>query len=293
MPITYWCMMLAAFSLMGVPLLFSGFWSNDMIIEAPLIAGEYWLFILAAITVAVTCFYTVRMLGMTFFGEKSRHIKEREHEGHHVHEASKVMWVPFALLVAGTILFGILNIATLFGFSGFMTKIWFETTFYEFLGGAISIGANAGVEQGAHAVAEHGISSETAVLMTAGISLIMLLVGALPAYYIYIKRKVDATILIERSGVLRNLRSFLLNRWYINRFFYTVLIYPMIRGSLWTLKKLELGGIDRFNYLLAEGSRGLCSRFRKSHTGILNYNIIGIVLGFVLIVILVALIAVG
>ncbi len=40
------------------------------------------------------------------------------------------------------------------------------------------------------------------------------------------------------------------------------------------LKYAELSGIDKFNYLVADGAAGLSSRFRKTHTGVLSYNMV-------------------
>jgi len=46
-------------------------------------------------------------------------------------------------------------------------------------------------------------------------------------------------------------------------------------------KYAELSGIDRFNYLVADGAVGLSSRFRKTHTGILSYNMILVGFAFI------------
>ena len=51
------------------------------------------------------------MLGMAFFGDPSKHLKEMDAKGHHVHEVSKVMWVPFGILAGATILIGLVGIS--------------------------------------------------------------------------------------------------------------------------------------------------------------------------------------
>ncbi len=48
----------------------------------------------------------------------------------------------------------------------------------------------------------------------------------------------------------------------------------------------ELSGIDRFNYLIADGAVGLSSHFRKTHTGILSYNMILVGFAFILLLVL-------
>ena len=49
-------------------------------------------------------------------------------------------------------------------------------------------------------------------------------------------------------------------------------------------EKAELSGIDRFNYLVSDSAVNLSSKFRKTHTGILSYNMT--LVGFALIVFL-------
>jgi len=51
-------------------------------------------------------------------------------------------------------------------------------------------------------------------------------------------------------------------------------------------KYVELGGIDGFNYLVADGAVGLASRFRKTHTGVLSYNMILVGFAFILFLVL-------
>jgi len=281
MPITFWSMTLTAFSLMGVPLVFSGFWSKDMVLEAPLLAGNMWIYLLGAVTVALTCFYTVRMLGIIFFGEKSAHLKELEHEGHHVHEAPAVMWIPYAALAGATVVFGV---------GGYFVKNWFEETFREYVGGLI--GPATGHSTTA-AETSHWISADQAVWVTIGTSLIMLVLGAWPAYRMYVKRSVDPVKTVQGSVLISSAWRFLSNRWYINHFYYSFFVYPTINLSRWALRNIETRGIDRFNYVVAQAASSMATRFRRTHTGILNYNIVGIILGLTVLLILLSRIAMG
>jgi NADH-quinone oxidoreductase subunit L len=297
MPITFWFTLLAAFSLMGFPFLFSGFWSKDMILESTLLANQYLIFILAAISAIITSFYSIRMIGIVFFGEKSHHLEELEKEGHHIHEAPKIMWVPYALLVCGTILFGLI---------GPFAKNWLEETFHEYLGETILFSKLG-----------NAISEESLSLIVPITSVIVLAIGAIPSYYIYVKRSIDIKEVMKRSTLLRNIRDFLYNRYYINRFYYKYFVYPLIdlskaiwrkielniidrfnyvlanivvSFSNWSLKVIELSGIDNFNYLLARAGAAFCNKFRKTHTGILNYNLMGIMIGIFIILLIIKII---
>ena len=106
---TFIFMLLAGLSLAGAPLITSGFWSKDAIFAA-LLESEYssstGLFIVAFVVAIMTAFYTFRMIGMVFFGNKSKHIEDLETKQKHVHEASPIMWIPFAILAVGTIIIG-------------------------------------------------------------------------------------------------------------------------------------------------------------------------------------------
>src|SRR5918993_4443956 len=92
---TFLFMMMAGLSLAAAPFITSGFWSKDAILASILESGYQYSWLLFAIAVMVsfmTAFYTFRMLGMTFFGNKSKFIQENE-GSHHVHEVSAVMWI--------------------------------------------------------------------------------------------------------------------------------------------------------------------------------------------------------
>jgi NADH-quinone oxidoreductase subunit L len=281
MPITFWSMILTGFSLMGVPLLFSGFWSKDMILEAPLLSGQYWIFAIAAATVAITCFYTIRMIGITFFGEKSAHILELEKEGRHIHEAPPVMWVPFALLAGATVTFGV---------GGYFARGWLEGVFERYLGGIIGHGELASA---VGAMASTGLTENAAVWVTLIVSISMLLIGAIPAYYMYIKRTLDPATIVKSSSITRGLWKFIANRWYINSFLYAVIVYPTIGICRWLSNNIELRAIDRFNYLVASAGSKLSNVVRKTQTGILTSNIVAMLLGVMIILMILFRVALG
>jgi NADH-quinone oxidoreductase subunit L len=264
MPITFWSATLAGFSLMGVPLAFSGFWSKDMILEASLTSGQTYIFILAALTVAVTAFYTLRMIGLTFLGGESGHLKTLEERGLHVHEAPKVMWIPFTILTILTIAFGV---------EGSTLKKWLEEAFSGFLTHVIPVEAAPGP-----------LGGQMSAWLIPGVSVAMLIIGSVPAYLLYIGRSLDPSRIIGEGGALKALWRFLHRRWYINRFYYRVLLGSFTGFSGWALSNLELKGVDRFNYLLSGAVQRFSSWLRRGHTGILPYNLVGLAAGLLLLI---------
>jgi len=109
---TYIFMMLAGLSLAGAPLITSGFWSKDAIFASVLESGyaySWYLFAIAVVVAMMTAFYTFRIIGMAFFGKESSHLEEMQHEGHHLHEVGKNMWIPFGALAIATIAIGLIG----------------------------------------------------------------------------------------------------------------------------------------------------------------------------------------
>src|SRR5262249_20779879 len=108
MPVTFVTFGLGYLALIGFPGL-SGFFSKDKIIEAAFDQGgtSGWLLGGAALLGAgLTAFYMTRLMFMTFLGEKrwaDPASPAYAGEGHHPHEAPRVMTVPMVLLAVGSV----------------------------------------------------------------------------------------------------------------------------------------------------------------------------------------------
>lgn len=263
MPISYVMMLLAAFSLAGVPF-FSGFWSKEAVLSIAWEAHLVGPFVLAVITAALTAFYTFRMIGLTFHGEKSHRIAELEAEGHKIKEASPIMYVPYAILAIASLCIGLV---------GWMfeeqLKGVFEKSFHEI----------------ASVTASHASAESTMLIMP--LSLLMLVAGAVPAYFLYVSRRYDPSAILARSPLLRSLHTFFFKRWYINRFYYKVFVYPLIAASRGLYRWAELRGFERGISGFASSVAGFSQRFRRLQTGFLNYNIIGILIGLLLVALII------
>jgi NADH-quinone oxidoreductase subunit L len=257
MPITFVCMLVGVLSLSGVPP-FAGFFSKESIFEVLWTGGQgnifiMAIFVLAAITATFTVFYSFRMIGLAFFGPESKHIKELEKEGHEVHEAPMIMWIPLAILAGFTIIFGFLGPL----FDSYINPSATPVPLVEWL-------------------------AEIFLSPTFIITLVIIAVGFIPAYFLYIRRSVSAEKLSKRGGILGGLHKFFFSRWYINAFYYKV----FVNGFLSLCRKIrgtvEEKGIDRFNYASARGFGRISNALRKIHTGILTVNLIYIIAGVLL-----------
>lgn len=238
MPITFFSMLLASASLAGVPPL-SGFWSKDAVLASVLEARTPYatiLFALAVGTAILTVFYTFRMLGLAFFGEKSKHLMDLEHSHgsheaeHHLGEAPKVMWIPYTTLAVASLAIG-------------LAGPFFETYLHNSLEHYLH---EYGFE-----VAHKGFEINP---IAVGSSLAALAVGFPLGYYIYMARRIDPAKIVSSSRLLRALYIFLENRWYINTLYYAIFVDGLSRFAYIVWRGLEVAVIDKWGDATASAS---------------------------------------
>jgi NADH-quinone oxidoreductase subunit L len=249
MKITFASMVISLLALSGVPPL-SGFWSKDAIITAAVLTGQMPLMLLAWGTVALTFLYSLKVIGLVFYAPKSEHVKKLEAEGHEIHEAPSLMWVPYVILAAGTIAIGLM---------GPYVESFFHTALATT---ATSISAanpelNPSVEQSASFTATLG-------------SLIMLAVGGTFGYLIYISRKLQASSIVGEHGFGRTLYNFLWNRWYINPVYYRVFVNGTIATAGALKNTIESGFFDKISGAVALFSVDLSEEGEKIDVGVVD-----------------------
>jgi NADH-quinone oxidoreductase subunit L len=211
---TYIFVLLAALSLAGAPLFTSGFWSKDAIFASVLESGYTYswpLFGMAVVVAVMTAFYTFRMIGMSFFGKKSRHLEEMEKKGHHLHDVTPSMSVPFAILAVASIAIGLV---------GFIFEAEIHHLFTEYL--AESFGIHGEEEEGGpaiHILPEGDRTYFGLNPIAAAASVGAFAIGAALGFLFYIVRKADPTA-IGRNIITRAIWKFLYNRWYLNTALY-------------------------------------------------------------------------
>ena len=102
MPVTFWTFLIGGFSLAGFPLLTAGFWSKDEILAESYYGltngfGPHALvFILLALAAFLTAFYTMRQLGLTFWGEARTEAAKHASLGQGI--VSLTMTIPLIML---------------------------------------------------------------------------------------------------------------------------------------------------------------------------------------------------
>jgi NADH-quinone oxidoreductase subunit L len=218
---TFIFMMMAGLSLAAAPFITSGFWSKDAILASVLESGYQYSWALFAIALMVsfmTAFYTFRMLGMTFFGYRSKFIQETE-SSHYVHEVGAVMWVPFAILAIASIAIGLIG----FGFEHQLHEM-----FSAYLANSFGIQSTVSVEQeiqskgGSEFLSFVGLNPVAVIASFSAFAL-----GAILGGLVYMKRVINPEI-VSRSIISRAVWKFFFNRWYLN----TALYWGAVIGPL-------------------------------------------------------------
>jgi len=231
---TYAFMWAAGLGLMGAPFITTGFWSKDAIFAAVYESGSEWalpLYSIAVLTAVITTFYTTRMIGLVFFGKKSKHIEKMEEEGHHIHEASLSMWVPYGILAVLTIGIGII---------GFSAEGGIHHLFTEYLDHSF------GIESAYHETEESFLPGPLAGLnpIALGSSLVAFGIGIGLGYIFYIGRWVDATKFVNSNIFFYAIHKVILNRWYLNAIIYWCFVVAPLWLARGVFRYFEKTAID-------------------------------------------------
>ena len=199
-PLTYTVMWVGSLALAGLPF-FAGYYSKDVIIESAFAANTgvgtyaFWLGIAA---VAMTAFYSWRLLIMTFHGAP----RADERVMAHVHESPKSMTIPLLFLAAGAILAGYVGVEAFVGEG--REKFW---------GDSIKVLATNTALADAHLVPP----------WVKGLPIAVAVAGIALAYYMYMFRTELPALLAKR---LCPVYLFLLNKWYFDELYDRLLVRP-------------------------------------------------------------------
>lgn len=219
LPLTWWFTLLAALSLIGLPP-FPGFWSKDAVLLATLEADGP-LFVLALLTVGLTAFYTIRFLGIVFFGPESDHLLRVKEKGGHLNDGAVSMRLAAGVLAV---------LIVIAGLGGPLMEEVLHEGFETSLAGTLALPTEAADGS------SHGL--------VAVLSLALLGAGALPAYYLYFARRISSQALREKYAPLEALHHFFWNRWFIDKLYRRVFIDGTTRLAFFVADDLE-DNLDR------------------------------------------------
>jgi NADH-quinone oxidoreductase subunit L len=244
MPVTYITMLIASFSIAGVPGL-AGFFSKDEILwlaySGPSPVGKL-VWAMGTVVAFLTAFYSFRLIFLTFHGS-FRGTHEQEH---HLHESPKAMTIPLMLLCVGAVAAGWVGIPHLVGggahFAEFMKPV-------------------LGHPEG------HGTHAEEWMVM--GISVLVGFAGIGFAYFMYIVRpELPALVTRQFSAV----HKVLFNKYYVDELYSFIIIRP----TIWIAKNVLINVTDaRIIEAIVNGVpsaiAAVSSGLRRVQTGLMQH----------------------
>jgi NADH-quinone oxidoreductase subunit L len=202
-PFTYSMMIIGTAALTGFPLT-AGWFSKDAIIEAAYVGGHALAphaYTLTLLSVALTAFYSWRLIFKTFHGAPH----DRSHY-EAAHESPMTMLIPLAVLAAGSLLAGLPFLAL------FTSPHGVEEFFRE----SVKFGPN-------NHVLEHMDEIGLTIKILPNL---MMLIGLGIAMRFYLYRPDIPARLARDHGILYR---FLLNKWYFDEIYDFLFVRPTIR----------------------------------------------------------------
>lgn len=198
MPVTYLTMLIASFSISGIPGL-AGFFSKDEILFRAYASGGpgRLVWILGTLSALLTAFYSFRLIFVTFHGDFRGTDEQRDH----LHESPKTMTLPLIFLCLGAIAAGWVGIPPLLGGS---------EHFGHFLEPVLG-----------HPASEASHAEEW---MTMGLSVLAAGGGILLAVLLYLKLKEIPGRLAERFSPVYNI---LWNKYFIDELYGLIVVRPV------------------------------------------------------------------
>lgn len=292
MPITHSLMLIATLSLAGIPPL-SGFWSKDSVFLACLTAGtplSLALLAVAGISAAMTFFYSIRYMSMTFYGHESEYLRnlmkgvhhnegetpghqdssnghhhghggdeksgsEHLHAGEHHPPSHEEHGAGHIHEVSGVmwIPYAILVAMVLaVGLLGLVGLFNPKLSLEVFIEHQLEeMLHHMGVE--VHPAEVWASTKLTAAMISA----VMLLVGGVTGWIFYLARRIDPWALVSSSPLLSGLHTFLWNRWYMNPTYYAVFVDGLLSFKERLYRGLERTVFDRISPTVAGAFKSL------------------------------------
>lgn len=261
---TYLTFLIATLAIAGIPGL-SGFFSKDEILWKAFSSpyGSPWLWMVAVFTAMLTAFYMFRLLYLTFYGSERMDAHTKEH----IHESPKVMTVPLSILAFLSIIGGYVGIPHVLGGGNQFEK------FLEPVMGATNTATSVEI----HMSAGHSATTELLLML---LSVALVLFSIYMAYYFYLKNTALAgRVQKSFSGIYR----ILYGKYFVDELYGTVIVRPLINGSIFLWKIVDLilidGILNGLAYLVGDISRG----FRQIQTGRLRSYVTVFAFGVIII----------
>lgn len=258
LPITFWIFLIGTLAISGFPLL-AGFFSKDEIFANTFAAGGKWWWGFAGLGGLITAVYMCRLLFVTFFGD----FRGTEEQRHHLHESPAVMTVPLIVLAVLSVAGGFLNTPH---FLHLGTPQWMA----HFLEPVVQ---NSNLHHGGE---PHHLPASTEWMLMTITTVLALLVIAV-AYWIYVMRRNLPVADTAQTG----LTKVLANKFYVDEIYHFLFVRPIEKLSQLLHYYADTWAIDGLVNGVGMGVQRLGAEFRKLQNGNIEYYLLGMVVGAV------------
>lgn len=255
LPITYMTFLLATLAIAGIPGL-SGFFSKDEILWKAFSSeqGHVGFWLVGFATAGLTAFYMFRLLYMTFHGAE----RMDNHARSHLHESPATMTIPLIVLAVLSVIGGFVGMPHIFGVTNYFES-WLAPV----------VGHGAAAEHTLHSqsdipLAAAGGQSATMEWLLMGASVALVVIAILTARRLYQGDGKTVTSLRERFAGLHRL---LINKYWIDELYQAIVVRPVVLGSLFLWKIIDVVLIDGLLVGLASVYGGVGDTVRQMQTG--------------------------
>ena len=259
LPITFWVFLIGTFAISGFPLL-AGFFSKDEIFAHTYAVGGRWWWGFAGLGGMITAIYMCRLLFVTFFGT----FRGTAEQQHHLHESLWVMTIPLIVLAGLSAIGGFLNTPH---FLHLGTPQWLA----DFLAPVVQ---NTDPYHGGEAA--HLPESTEWRLMVFTTTLAVLVIAV--SYFVYAVRRRLPVADAAQSG----LTKVLAHKFYVDELYDFLFVKPTERLSQLLHYFVDTWAIDGVVNSVGKGVEALGAQFRKLQNGNIEYYLLGMVAGAVL-----------
>jgi NADH-quinone oxidoreductase subunit L len=236
MPRTFWTFLIGGLALSGFPIITAGFWSKDEILAQAYAEHFYVVFWILVAAAALTAFYTMRQICLTFLGEP------RTEAAEHAPESVGSMTWPLIIVAFFAVTLGWAGIPEHFPVIGGLVPNWF----HHFVGSTIEVGHNGGGEHAAriagHLLLSEGGESHSQLPLVMGLS--AGLGGLALGWLVYGWKPLKAGEMDRLKAGMSKVGLGWLHDAMRNRFYFDVIYQKtFVAFSLWVA-----GVFDRFDY---------------------------------------------
>ncbi len=259
LPMTFWVFLIGTFAISGFPLM-AGFFSKDEIFANTYAAGGVLWWGVAGLGGLITAVYMCRLLFVTFFGN----FRGTEAQKHHLHESPLVMTAPLIVLAVLSLLGGFLN-------SPHFLHLGPPQWMAHFMEPVVQ---NSNLHHGG---APHHLAESTEWKLMGFTTSMAMLVIAL-SYYVYVLR--GSMPVADQAQ--RGLSKLLARKFYVDEIYDALFVKPVEKLSQLLHYYADIWAIDGLVNGAGRAVQAIGNQFRKLQNGNIEYYLLGMVAGAVL-----------